>query len=472
MVSKIAKDPPKGSKGLPEERDKEGRVTGRHRALLSDPKVRSWWEARSLRSRLSADQYLRQLGMLLERTDLTPEKAIVLAKKDPDRLRDILTRDAARLKAEGRLDSYISKFFEGLKSYFRFHHVTFDGFPSLSPIKGASLVNERVPSPEELGRVLEHLSLRGRVIALFMAHTGVRPGVLGSYQGESGLTLADLQDLKLEKGGATFSEVPFVVRVPANLSKTRVAYLTFGSSQLASTFLEYLAERRRGGETLGPESPVVASNPTRGIALRSRKEARYSRGFLTTKAVIEEIREALRATVPEGVRWRPYVLRAYCSTRLLMAEGAGKMTRDLREAILGHDLGVSGRYTLGKVWGTELLKDARAAYKRSEVYLLTNAPSQDSQEGVTRALKLLLAARGVPASKLENLDLASKSDEEIVALLKTVGAALGPAKRAEKAVSVVDVPKLLEAGWEFVSPLNGSMAVLRSPMFEGEAARS
>ncbi len=86
MVSKIAKDPPKGSKGLPEERDKEGRVTGRHRALLSDPKVRSWWEARSLRSRLSADQYLRQLGMLLERTDLTPEKAIVLARKDPSQL--------------------------------------------------------------------------------------------------------------------------------------------------------------------------------------------------------------------------------------------------------------------------------------------------------------------------------------------------------------------------------------------------
>ncbi len=468
MVSRIAKDPPKGSKGLAEERDeegKEGRVTGRHRALLSDPKVRSWWEARSLRSRLSADQYLRQLGMLLERTDLTPEKAIVLARKDPDRLRDLLTRDAARLKAEGRLDSYISKFFEGLKSYFRFHHVAFDGFPSLSPIKGASLVNERVPSPEELGRVLEHLSLRGRVIALFMAHTGVRPGVLGSYQGESGLTLADLPDLKLEKGGATFSEVPFVVRVPAHLSKTRVAYLTFGSSQLASTFLEYLSERRKGGEPLGPESPVVASNPTRGIALRSRKEARYSRGFLTTKAVIEEIREALRATVPEGVRWRPYVLRAYCSTRLLMAEGAGKITHDLREAILGHDTGVAGRYTVGKRWGEELLQEARVQFKRAEPYLLTTPRAEEGNENATRVIRLLLEARGVSKEVLDTHDLGSMSDEEIVALIKTVGASSGMEKKTQRAVAVEEVPRLLEEGWEYIAPLNGSMAVLKAPHF-------
>ena len=445
-----------------ESSDLKNREMGRHRALLSDPRVKSWWEERSLRSRLTADHLLRVLGRTLERLNLTPEKVIVLAKKDPDRLRNLLIRDAAKLKAEGRLDSYIVKLYQGLGTYLRFNRIEFDGIPHLSPIKGASLVNERVPSPEELGRVLEHLSLRGRVIALFMAHTGVRPGVLGSYQGESGLTLADLPDLKLEKGGATFSEVPFVVRVPAHLSKTRVAYLTFGSSQLASTFLEYLSERRKGGEPLGPESPVVASNPTRGIALRSRKEARYSRGFLTTKAVIEEIREALQATVPEGVRWRPYVLRAYCSTRLLMAEGAGKITHDLREAILGHDTGVAGRYTVGKRWGEELLQEARASYKRAEPYLLTTGLPSPSTEEIQREAAILLLRAHDPQKSEEEVRrmVEGKSGEELVDLLK--GGAPRE-KRREKAVPVEDVPKLLEAGWDFVSPLNGSMAVLRAP---------
>ena len=454
---------PKGTHRGGESSDLKNREMGRHRALLSDPKVKSWWEERSLRSRLTADHLLRVLGRTLERVNLTPEKVLVLAEKDPDHLRDLLIRDAAKLKAEGRLDSYIVKLYQGLGTYLRFNRIRFDGIPHLSPIKGASLVNERVPSPEELGRVLEHLSLRGRVIALFMAHTGVRPGVLGSYQGESGLTLADLLDLKLEKGGLSFPETPFAVRVPASLSKTRVSYLTFGSSQLASTFLEYLSERRKGGETLGPKSAVIAANPTRGIALRARKEAHYSRGFLTTKAVIEEIREALQATVPEGVRWRPYVLRAYCSTRLLMAEGAGKISRDLREAILGHDTGVSGRYNVGKTWGPELLKEARAQYKRAEPYLLTTPRAGEGNENATRVIRLLLEARGVSKEVLDKHDLGSMSDEEIVALIKTVGASSGTEKKTQKAVPVEEVPKLLEEGWEFIATLGGNVVVLKAP---------
>ncbi len=438
-------------------------ILGRHKALLNDPKVRSWWEARSLRSRLSADQYLRQFGFLLERLELTPERVVGLAKKNPDRLRDLLIRDAAKLKNAGRLDSYIGKFTEGLKSYFRFHRVSFDGFPSLSPIKGASLANERIPTPDELNRVLERLSLRPRVCALFMAHAGLRPGVLGAYRAEGGLTLADLPDLKLGKE-PEFTEVPFVVRVPAGLSKTRVSYVTFGSSHLASTFLVYLTERKAGGEELSPSSPVVAVRTTRGVASRRRKETRFDRGFLTTTAVVKEIHEALKSSAPEGVRWRVYVLRSYCSTRLLMAEGAGKITRDLREAILGHDGGISARYNVGKRWGEELLKEARASYKRAEPFLSTTGKTEDSQEAVTRALRLLLTARGVPAEKLEGLDLAGKSDEEIVSLLKTVGAAIGPERRPEMAVSVGEVRALLDAGWEFVSPLNGEMAVVRAPL--------
>ena len=333
---------------------KPGPILGRHKSLLSHPKIRSWYDARSLRSRLSADQYLRQFGFLLERLDLDPARVVALAKEDPDGLRDLLVQDAAQLKRAGRLDSYISKFHEGLRSYFRFHRVPFDGFPSLSPIKGASLVRERVPTPEELNRVLDRLSLRSRVCALFMAHSGLRPGVLGSYQAESGLTLADLPDLKLDKKPA-FAEEPFVIRVPAHLSKTRASYTTFGSSQLASSLIAYLAERIEAGEQLAPSSPVISVRSTRGVAARRRAHDRFTSGFVVTKAVVGEIHGALKSSAPAGVRWRPYVLRAYCSSRLLMAEGAGMLTRDLREAILGHDLGNSGRYTLGKTWGEDML---------------------------------------------------------------------------------------------------------------------
>ncbi|HLM90652.1 MAG TPA: hypothetical protein VK424_01145 [Thermoplasmata archaeon] len=461
-----------------------GRVLGRHAALLADPKIRSWWEARSLRSQLSADTYLRQFGFLLERTNLDPAGIVTLAKSDPDRLRDVLVRYAAQMKKEGRLDSYISKFFEGLKSYLRFHRVAFDSFPSLSPIKGESLATERVPTPEELAGVLDRLSIRGRVAALFMAHAGVRPGVLGSYQAEAGLTLGDLPDLKVGKEIA-FSEVPFVIRVPASLSKTRVSYVTFGSSQLASALLAYLAERRESGEKLTPSSPVISVRSTRGVAERRRADPRYAKGFVVTKAVVEEIHHALKSAAPEGTRWRPYVLRSYVSTRLLMAEGAGKISRDLREAILGHDGGVAARYNVGKRWGDDLLKEARAAYKRCEPFLSTQAAARppDEVELKRAILRVFLSddevskvdvskftaedVRAVVRDALRNAHTAQPTSaalksEPLPARLESHGTGIA-ASPPETVVPVGEVRARLANGWTWVASLGAAEVILRRP---------
>ncbi|EQD46675.1 integrase/recombinase, partial [mine drainage metagenome] len=157
-----------------------------------------------------------------------------------------------------------------------------------------------------------------------------------------------------------------------SLSKTRTSYTTFGTSQQATALLAYLSERRDGGEKLSPDSPVVATHPTRGAARTKQSNATFSNGFLTTSVLMRELHEVLGSSLPEGVTWRPYVLRSYCSTRLMLAEGAGKMARDLREAILGHDTGISGRYNVGKPWGEEILKEARAQYKRAASFLETS----------------------------------------------------------------------------------------------------
>ncbi|EQD32626.1 integrase/recombinase, partial [mine drainage metagenome] len=243
--------------------------------------------------------------------------------------------------------------------------VAFDRFPALAPIRGASLARERVPTPEELQKVLENLTSRGRVIGLFLSDSGVRPGVLGSYGGQDGLTLGDLPELELRADSVAFGTTPFAIRVPARLSKTRREYLTFGTDRLARDLGRYLGERRGRGEPLGPRSPVIAAGLLRGCAARARRDALFGRGFLTTKAVTQEIRRGLAAVCPDGVTWRPYVLRAYCSTRLLLAEGRGWISRDLREAILGHSGGVAARYHVGKRWGSEMLQEARLQYRRA-----------------------------------------------------------------------------------------------------------
>lgn len=449
---------------------------GRHRALLEIPAVRSWHESRSLRSRLSADQYVRQFGLILERTGLDPTKILDLARTDPDRLRDLLVQDAAKLKRAGRLDSYIAKYSEGLRAYFKFHHVAFDGYPPVSAIRGASLANERIPKPEELARVLERLSLRARVVCLLMAHSGVRPGVLGSYGGEDGLRLADLPELQLSKD-RTFGENPFLIRVPAALSKTRRAYVTFGTSQLATALLAYLSARADGGEDLEPSSPVIAAAIMRGVAQKSRRDAKHSKGFLSTKAIVEEVRSTLKATVPEGVTWRPYVLRSYCSTRLLLAEGQGKISRDLRESILGHDGGIASRYNVGKRWGEELLLEARREYGNASEFLETTPQSRTNVAVEFR--RTLLDVAGLSAE--ETTRHMTDSSDELIAILRAKllggdtpnttpvvpnGGSTPPTpgvRKQQKAVSLKDAEQLLSEGWTFVTKFGPDRILLQAP---------
>lgn len=434
--------------------------------LLSNPRVRSWYEARCLKSKLSADTDLRKVALALQRLGLDPDSVVAMATENPDELRDRLVRYASELKREQLTDAYISKTFSGLRNYLKFRRAKYDDFPSLEPIKGSTLARERVPSPEELGRILDRLSLRSRVAALFMAHTGVRPQVLGSYEGERGLTLSDLPELEL-RPTPRFRDVPFVVRVPAQLSKTRASYVTFGTGQLAQTFLAYLDERAEAGEKLGPASPVVSR--TSGPALRgvAKTSAESAGRFMVTAGVMKEIRRAIHAAAPEGVTWRPYVLRSYCSTRLLL----GPMSRDLRESMLGHDTGIAGRYTVGKRWGPELLAEARVEYANSAHLLETTAATKGDTKQVLLASLISAVERATgkdapgPVTQ-ESLKailrdaLGAGSPLEPVAVQ---AASIPPPRRAceERAVDAELVGRYLDLGWVFRSPLNSHLAVVR-----------
>lgn len=441
----------------------------RRKDLLKNARIRSWHEARSLKSHLSADVDLRKLGLLLERIRLDPESVVVVASKDPDRLQEVLIRYATDRKREGLVDDYIAKTLSGLKSYLRFRRVRFDGYPVLAPIRGSTLANERVPTPEELGRVLERLSLRGKTIALTMAHSGVRPQALGDYEGQRGIALGDLPELEL-RAQPKFREIPFVVRVSAELSKTRQAYTTFGTAQQAAVILSYIAERRAGGEKLGPDSPLVARTPTEELRGATKESASRGRKFMVTGAIVREVAEMLHASQPEGVSWRTYVLRSYCSTRLLL----GPMNRDLREAILGHDTGIAGRYNVGKRWGEELLSEARREFANS-AYLLET--SQTTKTDVRRTVleDLLRAVEKGTGQKSKEAGLtaedlgkairtllgrtAAGDAEEAGSRLPAVSVPSESSRPQQKTISPGELDAMLERGWRYVATVGERVVI-------------
>ena len=454
-----------------------------HRPLLRDPTVLKWYEAHALRSSLSAEVNLRKLGLFLHRTRLTPAHLVELARSRPEELRDLLIAYATHLHAQKKLDSYVAKTFKGVRDWLLFNGVDFRQFPKLRrAYQAESLSRERIPTPEQLRLILGALPPRGRVCALLMAHSGLRPGALGDDSGTDGLTLGDLPELTI-KGGHPRFELPagrkaFLIEVPSRLSKNAWGYVTFGTPEAADAILSCLGERQAAGETLTTSSPLIALS-----ALGARNtEGKGAGAFVTTKSVVYAIRKAIQSVRPENVRWRPYVLRSYCSTQLLI----GRMDHDAREAVLGHDLGVAGRYNLRKRLPEHVIEAMREEYERAMDALLTARGAEEGRatEGFVR---LLLRGLGLP----EDTDLSGMSEKERAALAEQLSKRLGsdaaavdgsvvkvppftpremtPIVAAQRIVSLAEVPGLLEQGWSAVMPLDEGRFILQSPRVDRAA---
>jgi hypothetical protein len=456
-------------------REPKGRLD--HRPLLKELGVQSWYDAHALRSSLSAEVNLRKLGLFLYRTRLTPASLVELAKHRPDELRDLLIAYASYLHSLKKLDSYLAKTLKGVRDWLLFNNVDFRQFPKLRrAYQAESLSRERMPTPEQLRLILGALSPRGRVCALLMAHSGLRPGTLGNDGGSDGLTLADLPELRTGGSRPRFDlpegHTAFLIQVPSRLSKTAQGYVTFGTPEAADAILSYLGERQTAGDKLTPASPLVALT---SLGARNT-EGKDVGSFVTTKSVVLGIRKALQSVCPEGVRWRPYVLRSYCSTQLLI----GRMDHDTREAILGHDLGVSGRYNLRKRLADHVIEAMRTEYERAMGALLT-ARGAEERRSTDDFVRLLLQGLGLP----EDTDLSQMSEKERVALAEQLSKRLGPGHEktasvatepsslprsnllrvppVQRIVSLEEVPRLLEQGWSAVMPLDGQHVILQAP---------
>ncbi len=440
-------------------------LTGR-RQLLADQRVSDWHAQMSKagRNRLSAISNVRKLSFLLDRLDASVDEVEKLAREDPEGLRRRLNRYATETVEGGRTSNYLIRLFAALRAYLKFRRISVapDYFPKLESVTGTSIATEKVPSQEQLGIVLDRLSVRGKVVALLMAHSGVRPQTVGMYEAADGLVLSDLPELVLTPE-PHFEKIPFVILGRAALAKRRKSWTSFGSQQLATSIVAYLGERKDAGEKLAPNSPLVTAKETRGIAATRQEEARSKKGFITTTRVVFEVAHVLHATAPKGVRWRPYVLRGFFSTALLRAG----VDRELREGMMAHDTGVPGAYCVGKPWGDDLIEKARKEYARACEFLETlTRPGGEDRDSELKASIL----RMFGYSREESETLVSNPEADVNALIRrklglpagSAESVVAPPKRdGEQRVIEADAAEsYLDAGWKFRSPLNGTKAVV------------
>ena len=379
-------------------------VMGRRKygKLLENPDVERWYRNVARGSRVTADVYLRRVGGFCKEKGLTPAD---LAGKDERDLRNLLMDFISSMEEKGYAGSYIESIVKAVRSWLSHNYVEMKG---KIKIKGArktpSLKNERVPTQKELKRILLSGDKKARTACVFMAHSGVRNEALGDYLGNDGLRVRDLPEATVEEGTIEFERVPTIVVVREPLSKGKHQYFTFLGEEGCEYLKDYLSERMREGEEISHESAIITPK------LRMKP-------FIRSVNIGDAVRGAIRKA---GFSSRPYVLRSYFGTQLMLAESKGLVIRDYRSFWMGHKGDIENRYTTNKYRLPEtVIEDMREAYRRSQDFLQTGVSETASEERIKEAFKRqLLLVAGFKEEEMEDIDLANMSDEEFQSLVR------------------------------------------------------
>ena len=424
----------------------------RYTQLRENPTIDRWYRNLARGSEITADVYLRRLGNVCAARKVGPEDLVRMAR---DARRDFLTDLVSTMEDAGLTGGYIESTLKALRSWLSFNNVPWE---LKIKVKGAkatpTLDSERVPTQDELRRIFLAASPRERVAAALLAHAGLRIETLGNYRGNDGLRLGDLPDVVVKGKTLTFRKVPLEVVVRPQLSKSDRRYFTFLGPEAAGYLKAYLEGRLRDGKKLTDDSDVIA--PTWS-----------EKAFLTSINVGDAIRKAIRAA---GFRWRPYVLRAYCDTQLLLAESRGKMTHSYRQFFMGHAGDIEARYTTNKGrLPPDLVEDMRDAYRRSAPFLETSKAEDRETELKALFRRQMLLVAGLTEKEVDKMDLEAMTDADLQRIVreKLVGAAGtggngGTNGMKQKVVPMTAVEAYIEAGWEWVGPLLDDRAIVRT----------
>ena len=391
--------------------------------LLADPDLRRWFDNIARGSPLTADVRLRRISYFCEVNKLTPMQLADLAIKDLRAVTDLIQDHITWMEEQNKSPGYIESTLTAIKSWLRHFDVEIKRRIKINESESTpTLEHERVPNESEISEIFNRTSLRTAIEMSLIAKAGLRPQVLGNHDGTDGLVIKDIADIVIEDGKAMCVVTPPRITIRRTLSKARHQYFTFLTEGGTRKLLAYLNDRLARGEKIGPDSAVIA--PDTSYKVYRGKNA--GKKFLPTRRISEDIREAFRPRF----RWRPYVLRAFFDTQLLMAESRGKIAHDFRVFFMGHKGSMEARYTTNKgVLPNALVKEMKSAFKRSQ----------------------------------EFLDLEMKTDDQLEIQDHETGDLETTAHQAIQIIAKLDqAEKMISQGWRLVATLPGEKAVFEN----------
>ena len=346
--------------------------------LLANQDIRRWYDNLARSSLVTAEVRLRKLGRFCENNKITPTELVELGLKNPRTIADLLEDTITTMEKNGNAPQYIKAIITSVKSWLEHYDIEVRRNLRISnPDATPTLADERVPDATEITELFDRASLRSGAIMSLIAKAGLRPEVVGNFDASDGLMVKDLPELEIIGGTARFGKVPAKIVVRKTLSKARHNYFTFITESGTKKLVAYLNQRISEGEVLDSESPLIAPL-SKYYTFRGKNEGKK---FLSTARIEADVRKAMRPRF----KWRPYVLRAFFDTQLLIAESRGKIAHDFRVFFMGHKGSIEAKYTTNKsILTVELENEMRESFKRSEELLDLDQNKRQVGDGIPK----------------------------------------------------------------------------------------
>ncbi len=424
---------------------------GKYAELLGDEHVLRWYRNLARGSPITAEVAVRRLGKFCELSGHNPNEIVTMAKRDLSSFQDELEDVIAQLELEKKSPSYIQGILKIVKSWLRYNDIMLTRKVKISNLNSTPTIeNERVPTQEELARVLRTSPSRVKVAIALMAFSDLRPQTIGNHDGSDGLRIRDLPEMAIADREVKFDKIPTIVLVRANLSKAKNKYFTFLGAEGCTYLKEYLEERLRKGELLSVDSPLISHD----------RPKVSTKPFMITRKITHIIRMSMRKS---GIRKRPYVLRAYAETMLVIAESKGKISHTYLQFIAGHKGDIESRYSVNKgSLPPDMVESIRQAYEKCQPFLQSLRGEEPSEEKIQQAFrKQLLYVSGFSESDVGKMDVPSMSDNQLQEIIRSKLLGINNNKNKQKVVEVNELEQYLSLGWEFMVNLPNNKILIR-----------
>jgi hypothetical protein len=345
---------------------------------------------------------------------------------------------------------YIHSIIKSVKSWLAFNQIEIKRSIKIRGTQDTpTLRNERIPTKAELKKIFLSGDKKTRATCALIAHCGLRTQTVGNYNGNDGLRIEDFLEMKILNDQVEFDQIPTILVVRRELSKAGFQYLTFLGEEGCEYLKDYLETRIRDGEELDPKSAIITPK-------------RRMKSFIRVVNVGDVIRNAIRRA---GFNWRPYVLRSYFDTQLMLAESKGLVIRDYRQFWMGHKGDIENRYTTNKCrFPPSVIEDMRGAYRKSQDFLQTKERAETSEEKIKETFrKQLLLVAGFSQEEIESMDLLVDDETFKECVRKKLQGAMLNNGSSQKVIQVNEVEKYISDGWDFIASLPNEKVIIKLP---------